>query len=74
MDAEGYRQRQTARLEEIARDAAARVIESGEAVALEPMNARDRRTVHMVIAEIEGAASYSVGEEPYPPPRDLPPR
>ncbi len=65
VDAEGYRQRQTARLEEIAREAAARMQESGEAVALEPMNARDRRTVHMVIAEIDSAASYSVGDEPY---------
>ncbi len=32
VDAEGYRQRQTARLEEIAREAATRVMESGEAV------------------------------------------
>lgn len=65
VDAEGYRQNQTASLEEVAQRAAARVLESGEAAALEPMNARDRRTVHMTIAEIDGVASYSVGEEPF---------
>lgn len=65
LDAEGYRARQTQRLEEMAREFTERVLESGEAVALEPMSARDRRTVHMVLAEIDGVASYSVGEEPY---------
>ncbi len=65
LDAEGYRARQTERLEEMAREKAVSVLDTGEAVALEPMSARDRRTVHMVLAEIDGVASYSVGEEPF---------
>jgi spoIIIJ-associated protein len=65
LDAEGYRGRQEGRLREIAQEQAQRVLDTGEAVALEPMSARDRRTVHMTLAEIDGIASYSVGEEPY---------
>ncbi len=65
IDAEGYRARHNARLEEIARNAAKQVLESGESLPLEPMNARDRRTVHMALAQIEGVANVSVGEEPY---------
>ncbi|HOF88229.1 MAG TPA: R3H domain-containing nucleic acid-binding protein [Armatimonadota bacterium] len=65
LDAEGYRARQTERLREVARENARRVLETGEAVALEPMTARDRRTAHMALAEIEGVSSFSVGEEPH---------
>lgn len=65
VDAEGYRQRQVGRLEEMAREAAHRALDTGECVPLEPMNARDRRTVHMVTTEIEGIESTSLGEEPY---------
>jgi len=65
VDAEGYRQRQTDRLETTAREAAEQVLATGEPVELEPMNARDRRTIHMVIAGIDGVSSYSIGEDPY---------
>jgi len=65
VDAEGYRARQTERLEELARQTARQVLETGEPVPLEPMSPRDRRTVHMTLAEIEGVESTSVGEEPY---------
>ncbi len=65
VDAEGYRQRQDARLEEMAREAANRVIETGESVMMEPMNARDRRIVHMAATEVEGITTVSMGEEPY---------
>lgn len=65
VDAEGYRGRHTDRLSELARQAAQRVQETGEPVPMEPMNPRDRRTVHMAIAEIEGVRSVSAGEDPY---------
>lgn len=65
VDAEGYRDRHADRLGEIARAAVARVKETGEAVPLEPMNPRDRRTIHMVLAEIDGVESVSAGEEPF---------
>lgn len=65
IDAEGYRQQQARRIEDVAREAAHQVLETGESVVLEPMNARDRRTAHMAIAEVEGVSTVSVGEEPY---------
>jgi spoIIIJ-associated protein len=65
LDAEDYRKQQTQRLEDMARECAEQVLATGESVPLEPMSARDRRTVHMIIADIEGVASYSSGEEPY---------
>ncbi|OPZ83557.1 MAG: R3H domain protein [bacterium ADurb.Bin429] len=65
LDAEGYRERQTESLRELARENAQRVLDTGESVALEPMTARDRRTVHMALADIEGVSSFSVGEEPH---------
>ena len=65
IDAEGYRQQQSQRIEEIAHAAAQQVLDTGESVVLEPMNARDRRIAHMTVAEIEGVKTVSVGEEPY---------
>ena len=65
IDAEGYRARHTDRMQELARQAAQQVLETGESVPLEPMSPRDRRTVHMTLAEIDGVESTSVGEEPY---------
>ena len=65
IDAEGYRARHAERLEQMAREAAQRVLDTGEPFAMEPMNARDRRTVHMTIAEIPGVASESHGEDPF---------
>lgn len=65
LDAEGYRQKQNRRIEDLAREIAMRVLETGESVALEPMNARDRRIAHMAIADVEGVKTVSIGEEPY---------
>jgi spoIIIJ-associated protein len=65
LDAEGYRGRQTDALVEKAQEAARQARETGEPVPLEPMNARDRRTVHMAIQEMEGLATFSTGEDPY---------
>jgi spoIIIJ-associated protein len=65
VDAEGYRARQSERLQEMARQAASQVLATGEPVPMEPMSPRDRRTVHMTLVDIEGVESTSVGEEPY---------
>lgn len=65
IDAEGYREQQSARIEEVAREAAQRVLETGENQELPPMNARDRRVAHMAVSELEGVATVSVGEELY---------
>jgi len=65
VDAEGYRARHAEWLQGLARQAAEQVLATGEPVPMEPMSPRDRRTVHMTLAEIEGVESVSVGEEPY---------
>ena len=65
LDAEGYRAKQSGRIEDIARTAAHCVLDTGENVALEPMIARDRRIAHMAALEIEGVVTTSVGEDPY---------
>ena len=39
-----------------------RAIEGGRAIALDPMNGRDRRTIHISVREYEGVATMSIGE------------
>ncbi|MGH2699983.1 MAG: RNA-binding cell elongation regulator Jag/EloR [Actinomycetota bacterium] len=64
VDVEGYRSRRRESLTEYARSMARRAIERGTEIELEPMNAYERKLVHDAVAEIEGASSYSEGEEP----------
>jgi spoIIIJ-associated protein len=64
LDAEGYRERHAGRLTQMAQEYATKVLESGEAIELEPMSPRDRRTIHMVLADIPEVSTYSRGEEP----------
>jgi spoIIIJ-associated protein len=64
IDIGGYRERRRHALEKFARDVAAEVISTGEARALEPMSAADRKVVHDTAATIEGIQTSSEGEEP----------
>jgi spoIIIJ-associated protein len=64
VDVEGYRARRRASLAEYARAMAARAKERGTEIELEPMNAYERKVVHDAVGEIEGASSFSEGEEP----------
>jgi spoIIIJ-associated protein len=64
VDVEGYRSRRRESLTEYARSMARRAMERGTEIELEPMNAYERKLVHDAVAEIEGASSYSEGEEP----------
>jgi spoIIIJ-associated protein len=64
VDVEGYRARRRASLAEYARAMARRALERGTEIELEPMNAYERKVVHDAIAEVEGASSYSEGEDP----------
>lgn len=64
VDVEGYRSRRRESLTEYARSMAQRAMERGTEIELEPMNAYERKLVHDAVAEIEGASSYSEGEEP----------
>lgn len=64
VDVEGYRARRRDSLAEYARSMAERAKARGTEIELEPMNAYERKIVHDAVAEVEGASSFSEGEEP----------
>lgn len=64
IDIEGYKRRKKARLEKKAKDLAVKVKYDGKTIEMPPMNASDRKTVHIAIRKIEGVWSESEGEEP----------
>lgn len=64
VDVEGYRARRKASLIEYATSIAERAKERGTEIELEPMSAYERKIVHDAVAEVEGASSFSEGEEP----------
>ncbi|OFX27482.1 MAG: hypothetical protein A2Z07_11385 [Armatimonadetes bacterium RBG_16_67_12] len=61
-DAEGYRARREKALVEQAIQAAARAAAQRTAVALDPMDPRDRRTVHLALRDDERVSTSSEGE------------
>ena len=61
LDINGYRAERAGDLQKIAEDAVAGVKESGEAVALAPMTAYERKIVHDAVADL-GLVSESEGE------------
>lgn len=63
LDISGHRAAVKAKLIEVAKEAAAKAIETGEEVELKPMNAFERKVVHDAVGEA-GASSVSKGEEP----------
>jgi len=64
LDIAGYRAGRRAALTEVAKDAVAKVKETGEPVSLEPMNPFERKVVHDAVAAA-GLASDSEGVEPH---------
>lgn len=65
LDVGGYRDARRKELVSIAKNAAERVKQHGEAVRLEPMNAFERKCVHDVINATAGVESESEGVEPH---------
>lgn len=65
VDAEGDAERRDEFLARLAKRAAGRATETKGSVALDPMNGRDRRILHMTIKEMDGVATMSVGEGRY---------
>lgn len=63
VDISGYRGERQERLEELAENAAKRVRFLQDPVTLPPMNAFERRVIHMKVAEIPGVWTESTGEE-----------
>ena len=64
LDVSGHRQARRAELSTLAEQTARRVLDSGQAVTLSPMNPFERKVVHDAVAAIEGVRSESEGEEP----------
>lgn len=64
VDVGGYRQKRSEALAKFANEVAAKVKQTGQRTALEPMGAADRKVVHDAITEIEGVTTISEGEEP----------
>jgi spoIIIJ-associated protein len=62
LDVEGGSDSREHHLERLAERVVKRAIEGGRAIALDPMNGRDRRTVHISVREYDGVATMSIGE------------
>jgi len=61
-DVRGFRATREAELQAMAKLAASRVRETGVAFTFEPMNANERRIIHLTLAESEDLSTESVGE------------
>jgi spoIIIJ-associated protein len=64
VDAAGYRERRAALLQQDADEAVEEVLQTGEPVALDAMNAVERRVVHEYLRDRDGIETYSEGTEP----------
>lgn len=64
VDAEGYRSRRLEKIIEKTEEAIDEVLDTGEPVRLEPMDVFERKSVHQLVAEVEGVLSRSQGREP----------
>lgn len=62
VDVSGWRKKKQSDLEERAKELVNQVLETGHEVELEPMPSWQRRVVHMIVSEIEGVESESMGE------------
>ena len=65
VDVEGGGDERETTLGRLADRAVKRAKETGRSIALDPMNGRDRRTIHIKIKEIEDVATMSIGEGRY---------
>lgn len=64
VDIESYRTRAKKKIEQMALNAASRAKSQGSRVKLAPMNAYDRRLVHLVLRDDSEIATHSEGEDP----------
>ena len=64
VDIAGYKKARGEAVMAKAREQALKVIETGDSITLAPMNAAERRLVHMVVSELEGIESESAGTDP----------
>lgn len=65
IDVQGYRRRRSESLSRLAQRMAEKAVRTGRKVVLEPMNAQDRRTVHVALQVNPRVVTSSEGEEPF---------
>lgn len=62
VDAEGYHARREETLATMAKRLGKKAMTEGKIITFEPMSARDRRIVHLALADFEGVVTKSEGE------------
>lgn len=62
VDVDGYRERQHEQLQELAREKADEVRQTGRSAVLAPMSSYERRLVHVELKDAEGVLTESLGE------------
>jgi spoIIIJ-associated protein len=65
LDAENYREKRKETLKNLASKKAYEAVKYNKNITLEPMNAYERRIIHMALQENDKVTTYSIGEEPY---------
>ena len=63
LDIGNYREKRKETLEVLGKKMAAKAVKTGRNCSLEPMNPYERRIIHTAVQEVEGAKSWSEGEE-----------
>lgn len=64
VDVEGYKNRRKQKLRSIALSAASRAKRQRSSISLPPMNAYERRLIHLALVGDEGVTTHSEGEDP----------
>ena len=62
VDAQGYLEKRRIQVESTARRMAEKARRTGRSLSLDPMNAKERRIVHLALKRIKGVTTKSVGE------------
>lgn len=62
VDCQGFRRDKDAELKQMAHFLADKALKSGAPQEIGPLNSYERRIVHMVVAEMEGLTSESIGD------------
>lgn len=64
VDVEGYKSRRRNKVQSIARSSASKALKNGRAVRLAPMNAYERRLVHLALRGNDSVTTHSEGSDP----------